>query len=469
MRTLRTHFVTLVLVLVTLACGLTAQGNPLVVEVSADGTGDYTTIQEAVDKSEADSTVRIGPGVWNEAVAINKSLTLEGVGWERCRIVSASKGSKQASPELLAGLQRLSLELDTETRDKLRAAFQRVYGASPVLIVKDAEAVTIRNISFLRSEPVRKGGFSNSAAIDILDADVQMEHCVILESPGIGLSVTGHSHVRLTKCLIANSWGKGVHVAVSENGQFEISDSDIRNNGYSGLSIRSPSPAIRVTRCRIHGTGWHGIRYDGCSPTIEGNVFHSTAVSGIYASGKTNAVVANNLFYHSGISCWFQNEDTIQSNTFVGDRHAEQKGGITQGMQVLGASRPTIQHNIFAFCQNAVFMGDIGSKGPYSASQGKTTLIENAFWDNVRNLGQRGVASDGEAELPLPEGNVRQQPSFVDASNRDFRLDEGSSLARAQIGGQQFVSFESPWPVQPEEKRSIDAVAERLKQTRGQR
>jgi hypothetical protein len=198
-------------------------------------------------------------------------------------------------------------------------------------------------------------------------------------------------------------------------------------------------------------------------------VFHSTAVSGIYASGRTSAVVKNNLFYRSGISCWFQNADTIECNTFIGDRDADQKSGITQGLQVLGASHPTIRRNVFVSCTNAVYMGDINSRSPFSKSTGQITLIENAFWNNERNLARYDVAAQKQWGLSLPEGNLEQQLEFTNAQNRDFRLDKESPLLEASIGAQHVVSFQGPWPTQPEEQRSISAVAERLKQTTGQR
>ncbi|MFZ5829487.1 MAG: right-handed parallel beta-helix repeat-containing protein [Planctomycetota bacterium] len=444
-------------------------GDAPVVSVVADGSGDYRTIQEAVDHAPEEAVVQIGKGTWNEAVLVTRPLTLVGAGWEHCRIVSASAGKRGASPELIAGLSQIARELDAETQEKLQEAFLKVFGASPALTVKGAARVVVRNIAFLRSEPVRKGSFKGDTAIAILDSDVEIENCAVLESPGTGVSVEGDSHVKLKHCLIANAWGKGVVVGVSKNGSFEASECEIRNNQYSGMSIGSPSPAILVTRCRIDGAGWHGIRYDGCSPRIEDNVFHRTAVSGIYASGATSATVRNNLFYHSGMSCWFQNGDTIESNTFVGDRNSREKGGITQGLQVLGTSQPTVRRNLFVGCESAVSLGDIGFEGPHSKSTGKVTLVENSFWDNERNLSRYDVQAKAEQSLPLPEGNLEKEPQFVAAEKRDFELAEGSPLMSAGIGARGFAPFESPWPVQPEEQRSIEAVAERLQQTGGSR
>lgn len=460
------------LIVMAVGCGYAwsaEPAEPAIIQVAANGTGDFQTIQEAIDQARAGTIVRVGAGTWDEALTITKPLTLEGTGCDQTQIVSASDGKQQASRDLQRGLQQIYQELDAETRMKLTEAYQRVFGASPALTVTETEGVVIRGMSLLRSQPVREGSFSNDAAVEITDADVQLMDCAIIESPGTGIAVKGESHVKISDCLITNAWGKGITVATSENGSFEITDSDVRNNVYAGLSIGSKSPNVRVARCRIQGTGWHGIRYDNCSPVIEDNVFHRTAVSGIYASGKTAATIRGNLFYHSGISCWFQNADTIESNTFIGDRSSDQKGGISQGMQVLGASQPTIQKNLFVTCTNAIFLGDIGSDGPFSKSTCHVDLVENVFWDNERNLAGNDAETKQPQSLPLAAGNNRQQPEFTNPTDFDFSLKEDSPLSKAGIGAQRIALFKSPWPERSEEQRAKNAVDKRLVQTSAQR
>jgi hypothetical protein len=445
---------------------------PPIVRVAVDGSGDFATIQEALSGAPDGATIRVGKGTWNVSsnpLEIRRPVTIQGEGWSATRIVSASEGKEPPSRELLEGLARISQELDSETTAKMRQAFLKIYGGSPVVTLKGTKEVVLRSLSFQRSGPVQKGISTSDTAIDVVDSDILLDDCAILESPGTGLTARGASHVQIKNCLIANSWDKGIAVSIGETGSFEISQTEIRNNRYSGISIASSSKDIRIERCRIHGTGWHGIRYDNSSPVIERNVFHRTAVSGIYANGRTKALIRNNLFHHSGVSCWFQNTDTIESNTFIGDRNSDKKGGITQGLQVLGTSEPTIRHNLFVTCENAVFTGDIGSKSPYSKSSSEITLIENAFWNNHRNLARYDVELKENRDLPLPEGNLEQPPKFTDSQNDDFRLDEESPLVKAGIGARHFVLLESPWPVQPEEERSITSVEERLKQTAGQR
>ncbi|QDU36115.1 hypothetical protein Mal4_03980 [Maioricimonas rarisocia] len=431
-------------------------------EVLADGSGDYATIQDAIDAAGPGTVIRIGPGEFREVLTISKPVTLEGAGWDRTRIVSVADENLELTPDVMHALGRILREVDAQTQAKVREAVIKVYGARPTIRVSEARDVTLRGLGILRSEEVRKGGFTGDAAVDVEDSSVVVEDCAILESPGTGLAARGESHLAVRHSLITNAWGKGGAITVAETGSFDISESEIRNNRYSGISITSTSPDIRIRRCRIHGTGWHGIRYDSSRPLIEGNVFSTTAVSGIYASGTTAAVIRNNLFHHSGISCWFQNGDTIEANTFVGDRHAEPKSGITQGLQVLGASNPTVRHNIFITCENGVYVGDIGGDRPHSKSSGAVNLVGNVFQDNERNFARSDPDGEGYASVPLPQGNREQQPSFIDAANDDFRLNDDAPLAAAGIGARNFAGTASAWPQQPEEVRTIAAVNERL-------
>lgn len=135
-------------------------------------------------------------------------------------------------------------------------------------------------------------------------------------------------------------------------------------------------------------------------------------VSGIYASGKTAATVNNNLFYGSGMSCWFQNKDMIQQNSFLGPRQFDVPHALTGGVQILGASQPTIRQNLFAGCETAILFSDIKSDSPNAKSTGNATIEKNAFSNNEQAVGQREEQTT--QALPLPEGNLQASPEFQD-------------------------------------------------------
>lgn len=434
------------------------------ITVLRDGDGDYASIQEAIHAAPAGATIHVGPGEWKECVTISKSVILEGAGWDKTRLVGSP--TPPASPELVQALSRVIEELDSdEVRQQVMSAFAKVHGGQPTIFIQSTDSVQINNLSCGRHGEVRKGTYRHQATILVENANVSIHSCAIIESPGIGVDIRAKSRVKMEECLVTNSWGQGIRVATGGDGSVEMMACDIRNCVYSGVSIAASSGPTSVKHCQIHGNGWHGIRYDSAAPTIEDNLFYDTAVSGIYASGKTAAAVANNLFYGSGISCWFQNQDKIERNTFLGPRSIGAPGGLSVGVQILGSSRPTLKGNLFVGCENAITFADIGSESPFAKTKEDATILGNAFWNNERDLGRR--AGEEIESVPLPAGNWREPPTFVAASAKNFALAPESTLASRNVGAAGFPEFASPWPQQAGEERARQAVLERLERTRG--
>jgi hypothetical protein len=228
-----------------------------------------------------------------------------------------------------------------------------------------------------------------------------------------------------------------------------LTDSDIRNCHYAGIRI-APDNQATIERCRVSGAAWHGIRYDDASPRILGNLIFGNARSGIYASGRTAAVVKGNLFYADemgGMSCWFQNQDLIEGNTFAHHRLA--------ALSILGASKPTVRRNIFYTNPIGVSRADIGDNSPFAKSDGSMLLEDNLFWANEHDI-QKGHAPGAYEPVALDgRTGVAANPQFVAPTAKDFSLRADSPARRQGIGVADPVSFPSPWPLQPEESAII--------------
>jgi bla regulator protein BlaR1 len=65
-----------------------------VLTVAASGNAMYRSIQQAIDAAGAGAVIRIGPGLYDEHVKIDKPLTLEGAGWEKTAVMTESAGAK---------------------------------------------------------------------------------------------------------------------------------------------------------------------------------------------------------------------------------------------------------------------------------------------------------------------------------------------------------------------------------------
>ena len=147
----------------------------------------------------------------------------------------------------------------------------------------------------------------------------------------------------------------------------------------------------------------------------------------------------------TGMSCWFQNRDVIEGNTFTGNQRA--------GLSVLGASKPIVRENIFFSEPNGVFCGDIGSNSKFAVSDGVVALQKNLFWNNEHNAARGLAKTRTTEELVLDDqaGNVEMNPMLAGVERNDFSLMTNSPARRLAIGIADPIGFESPWPLQPEE------------------
>ena len=435
--------------------------NADVLSVAADGSAKYSSIQKAIDAAGAGAVIRIGPGMYEERLKIDKSLTLAGAGWDKTTIMTANAGAGVVE-EAMRTLQVRMQEAKTddqrnEISAKFKAEFKEKYGR-PTLFVSDTEGVVIRDLKLTLPGERLEGRSMPVPILEFSNAKTSVSKCVVIGTPGDGIHILNGSDVEIRDSLVAAVWGTGIIVGERQGASsgVRLLDSELRNCHYAGICIRKGNDSARVERCRISGAVWHGIRYDDCSPTIVGNWIFGNARSGIYASGQTSATVRQNLFYANemgGMSCWFQNRDTIEGNTFAGNKQV--------GLSILGASEPVVQKNIFFSESNGIVCGDIGSDSAFTRSDGIVTMDKNLFWNNEHMVARRRAkTADSEStteEIALDKqaGNLEMDPMFADAAVRNFSLMSNSPARRLGIGVAEPIGFESPWPIQPEEAAII--------------
>lgn len=374
------------------------------ITVAPDGSGDHTTIQAAIDAAPAGATIEVAPGRYDEALKIEGELTLRGSGWESCRVVN-----------------------DMDARD----------GAT--LTISGGADVKVSGIGITATGGHVSGRLRQGAALVIDGATARLEGCAVLGSPASAIYVKGDADVELLDSLVAAAWAEGIVITQGDEGKGRVlvKGCAVRNNHHYGIKVSGSAPRTRIEGCWVSGSAWHGIRYDGSRCEVVGNRIFGNERSGIYASGKTAARVEGNLFQDTGISCWYQNGDTIKRNTFIGNPAGGSYASATNAVAVIGKSTPVVTGNVMVGWPKALGVSRIGGGGENSGLSTEYVFEDNVLWKN----------GDGARE-----GNVEGDPGFASAEEGDFALAEGSFAARSGAGAPECLPPASPFPLQEEEK-----------------
>jgi len=430
--------------------------------VAADGSGDFKTIQEAVDKAAPGAVIRIAAGTHAGPVRITKPLTLEGAGWNTTEVASAYDASGFEDMKARAELEsRMDAAKTDEERVAARREFLAKYGPKPVLYLGGAGGVTVRGLRIaLTGDVPEEGVVMFGWAVAVEGGKAAIESCAVMGSPASGIGVSSGADVTVKDCLIAGVWSTGIEVG-NEPGQdtrARIVGCTVRNCHHRGITLYGVDRRSLVEGCAISGSAWHGIRYDHASPVIRGNRIFANARCGIYASGRTEALVTGNVFVENemtGMSCYHGSRDCVEGNTFARNRRS--------GIEVLGSSAPTIERNVFFANPTAVLTGHIADEGARSQYVGPTAVRKNVFWKNEKN-GYWGAESErkkgGDETDPAKEAarlaaggeNRLADPKFADPASGDYTLPPDSPARAIQAGAGPVPGTGSDWPLLPAEK-----------------
>lgn len=380
---------------------LAGDGEPAVLVVAADGSGDHATIAAALEAAPEGGVVRIGAGVFEETLTITRSVTLVGAGTGETTII-APKPPRGPSETTLA--------------------------------VSDAPRVTVSGLRLMHRGDPNPDASARSSVVEIERSEVTLRDVVVAGGAGNGVFAGEGARLTLEASLVARtSRGVSVHEGDGARAEVTIRDTDFRGCVYCGIQIGSGD--VLIEGCRISGASWHGIRYDHCSPTIRGNLIFENARSGIYASGWTRGRITGNLFLRNamnGVSCWSGAKDLIEGNTFVGPTR--------ECVAALGPAHPDFRRNVFADAALAVRFAAVASRDGGEPVVGRARIEDNVGW-------KLKTWTSGE-----PEGSGWRDldPAFVAPEKGDYSLPADSPLRAEGIGAADPPSLESPWPGEAE-------------------
>jgi hypothetical protein len=398
------------------------------------------SIQKAMDAAPAGETIVIDAGIYPEHLNITKPITLRGAGSDKTIIDPPDEPAKITDAEKIQFVDRLLAEQNAEKRYGLVADFLRS-AAPPIIVITGVADVTLQGLRIKGPAPKKVEGLTEDSLVRLDHARGAIVACAIVGPFMNGVALTNQSELELHDSLVAAFWGTGVVVGMSDQdphapSKVHVINSDLRNCYHRCMTLICDGSIVEGSR--ISGSAWHGIRYDNCSPTITDCAIFANARCGIYASGKTHGTIRGNVFWKNemdGVSCWFNNADVVEQNTFIGN--------LREGLLLSGDVKPTVEKNIFTSNPIAIVEGKLGTRDGGSGPPAPK-ITGNQFWKNEKAI--QLMADD----RPVPDGNSQADPKLANEAKMDFNSPDATPA-----GAHHAVSVQSPWPIQPEEKQII--------------
>jgi len=215
------------------------------VSISSDGSGDFATLDEAIEAAPPNSIIVLGEGQFDlsESHLIEKSLTIQGAG---SNLTTISKSS----------------------------------GGSPIILFK-GEKLIVRGIS------IKRAGEFASDIMTINGGEADFEDCNISGGAtsedktiqGVGLVIRGSSNVTMKNCIIENNAGFGI--VVTDNAKLTVDQIKSVNNQ---IGIVFAKNSIGDVQNSIFSDNIdYGIFVIGLvQVNIEGNTIVKNGTGGIY-------------------------------------------------------------------------------------------------------------------------------------------------------------------------------------------
>ncbi|WP_438306681.1 right-handed parallel beta-helix repeat-containing protein (plasmid) [Streptomyces sp. HUAS TT11] len=225
-----------------------------VLRVADRGWGTYRTVTAAVRAAVDGAVVHVQPGVYRESLILDRDVT-----------VVAEKGPGTVHIAAVHG------------------PAVSVSGGAPVLRDVAIEAAADRGPAVLigGGRPVFENCTVSGGRVEIArDASAELRSCVVEDSDGSGVHVTGTAAAVLEDCVIASTAGHGLTLSdaaraevrrttvervtgcglvLTGESQGTFDDCTVRHTGDAALMVLAPArPVLRG--CRLHDTKTHGVR-----------------------------------------------------------------------------------------------------------------------------------------------------------------------------------------------------------------
>lgn len=282
--------------------------------VAKDGSGQYASIQQAIDRADADSWIRIRSGIYHENIHLKSFVNLQGDGVGRTVIVGT--------------------------------------GSGPVVSAYNLSSTRLVDLTIQFASP------SPFPVLSLHYSSILIQNCLI-RNGATGIDAYAHSTARLRNTWLTDHAGDGLRLSIRSEGY--VQDSRIENNGGDGIRVDNASGCNGdrsiIRRNRGHGV-WIGNRSVG---NFLGNYLYDNSVGGLRAENSV-VVVKNNTFVHNG-----------DSSAFAVHLDAVTSAGVSNNLVVSGYGGFRVNRSqSVTFSHNAVWEIAV----PYDGIDGGSTSMQ---------------------------------------------------------------------------------------------
>jgi parallel beta-helix repeat protein len=363
----------------------TARTSPADDRVAAAGSqpGTVNTLQALIDAANPGSEITVPKGVYRLPVTINKPLTLKG----------------ETDSELEVTADRPALSIATEGDVKIegltikyqRRTSERLQDPPCALIIKDTK-VTVTGC--------RVVALGNNARCPA------------------GVIVRGFSDVTLQDCRLT---GFEFTVQYWDGAEGTVADCVVVNPGHCGITVGRDSK-VTVSGNIVTGSGYHAVRCTGGTIMARNNLIIQNQNRGFYLGNRrARGEVANNLIIDNGtgLSGFGGSDIKIRHNVILRASYA--------GLGTRDNCPLTVANNIFQENTRGIIIFE-------ETGRQQAVIQKNTFWAN----------DDDSENFTLPEGSLKQDPSYKDANAGDYSP-QNADLIESQQGLSDPTVFRGIW------------------------
>ncbi|HEX8637565.1 MAG TPA: pectinesterase family protein, partial [Pyrinomonadaceae bacterium] len=302
--------------------------------VSANGGGNFASINEALRNVPADSRLLIREGLYDESIVLDKNVEIVGDGAAENVIVRSRNQSCLSMQTEKATVRGLTLQGRGESYGK---AFFSVDVLRGLLVLENCDissdtlsCVAIHGLSanpFIKNCSIHDGADSGIYIFD--NARAQIENCDVYHNANVNLAITQGANPTVKNCRVYEGENGGI-VVWGNGATATVEDCEIFGHRLANVAVsQSANPILR--RCKIFGGRDSGIFVqrngygtfeecdvygnrkaevaitDASNTTLRRCAVHNGRESGVYTASRARALVESCNIYDNadaGISIY---------------------------------------------------------------------------------------------------------------------------------------------------------------------